>query len=157
MCNTPSNTNLRGYLQELDQLLTNPSPYIPSKQNQHQALLTTVHSKLVFAHLNPFAGCVQVYDLEQDEVRTGMTIKVDRGLCQMQVCDNLLVIHNIDLKTTQIHDIKLDGYDSNLMSESGQIRINKAIKGKLIMDLIKKDDARCPEEALSSRNANKQS
>jgi hypothetical protein len=37
-------------------------------------------------------------------------------LYQMQVVDNLLVLHNLDERTTQIYDLKLADYSSSVLA-----------------------------------------
>ena len=44
-----------------------------------------------------------------------------KDLIQMQVIDNLLVIHNIDSRSTQLYDLKLEDWHIPLMHEDARV------------------------------------
>lgn len=60
----------------------------------------------------------------------------------MQVIDNLLVVHNIDQRVTQIYDLKLEDWNVPLLIDDIKVEIQPALKGLYLTDLLAKDEQR---------------
>ena len=64
-------------------------------------------------HLSPFAGEIFIHELDpQMTFKYSQGIQIQKGGClhQMQIADNLIVIHNMEQKSTNFYDIKLAEY-----------------------------------------------
>ncbi len=65
-------------------------------------------------HLSPVTGEIYIYELDPlNSVKYAQSIQVAKGeiLSQVQIVDNLIVVHNIDDKSTNLYDIKLAEYN----------------------------------------------
>jgi hypothetical protein len=58
----------------------------------------------------------------------------------MQVVDSMLVIHNLDEKTSQLFDVKLLDYFKGVVHEVAEVEMELANKGLFLSDLIMKDN-----------------
>ena len=54
----------------------------------------------------------------------------------MQVVDNLLVVHNLDMNATQLFDLKLEDWYQPLLSDSYRVEYGPANKGKYISEML---------------------
>ena len=59
---------------------------------------------------------------------------------QMQLVDSMLVLHNIDDKSSQVYDIKLSDYQSPLIQENLDLDTAPAKKGFYYCDMIYEDE-----------------
>lgn len=77
----------------------------PTRRSQHQLLFTSVYNKQVLLHLAPGAtsgALIQLYEVDPAfsyKNQQAIQVKTFNGqsqLLQMQVVENLLVVHNLD-------------------------------------------------------------
>ena len=89
-------------------------------------------------HLNPYTAQVALYELDPSFVfKTQMLIEViPNSLSQMQVVDSLLVIHNLDDKSSQAYDLRLPDYHIGILDENLEVNKRPAQKGFYISDMI---------------------
>lgn len=75
------------------------------------------------------------------------TFSSQSQLLQLQVIENLLVVHNIDEQTSGIYDLKSGSTDYNegLFPEVA-VDGGKLVKGKCLGDYIGKDEAKTKDE-----------
>lgn len=59
---------------------------------------------------------------------------------QMQVIDNLLVVHHIDKRTSLIYDLKLQDYHLSLTGDECEVKVEKALNGVQMSELIEKEE-----------------
>lgn len=72
-------------------------------------------------HLSPQTGEIFIHELEPSlNMKYNLSIQLQKGdvLHQMQVVDNLLVVHNIDQKSTNFYDVKLAEYNQPICAEN---------------------------------------
>lgn len=84
-----------------------------NKRGKHQLLVTTLYNKIVMLHLCPATGEIYIHELDPTmSFKYSNSISLARGevLHQIQVVDNLIVVHNMDQKSTNVYDIKLAEY-----------------------------------------------
>jgi hypothetical protein len=113
-------------------------------------LVSTVYNKVLFFHLNPASSLIHIYDLDPTFVyKTPNPIKIaPYQLTQMQIIDNLLVLHNLDERSTQIYDLKLGDYHDPILIDACEVKIEKAIKGIFMTDLLAKEESTNPDEKM---------
>lgn len=73
-----------------------------------------MYNKVIMFHLSPQTGEIFLHELEPSlNLKYSQSIQLQKGdvLHQMQVVDNLLVVHNIDQKSTNFYDVKLAEYN----------------------------------------------
>lgn len=82
------------------------------KKNKHQLFISSVYNKTIMLHLSPATGEIQIHELDP-----GMTFKYSQSILlnrehiyQIQIVDNLIVIHNMEEKSTNMYDVKLAEY-----------------------------------------------
>ena len=83
------------------------------KRMKHQLFVTSLYNKVIMLHLCPHTGEIFIHELEPNVTfKYNQSISIPRGdvLHQMQVIDNLIVVHNLDQKSTNMFDIKLAEY-----------------------------------------------
>ena len=83
------------------------------KRGKHQLFITTLYNKIIMLHLCPTTGEVYIHELDpQMCFKYSNSISLAKGdvLHQIQVVDNLIVIHNVDQKSTNLYDVKLAEY-----------------------------------------------
>lgn len=83
------------------------------RRNKHQILITTLYNKAIMLHLSPQTGEIFIHELDpQMTFKYSQSIQIQKGdaVHQMQVADNLIVVHNIEQKSTNFYDIKLAEY-----------------------------------------------
>lgn len=97
-----------------------------------------MYNKVVLLHLNPNIGKIYVYELDPTFIyRFQQQINVDQGcLCQMQVVDNLLVVHNLDNKDSQIYDFKIQDYSRPLIQNNLNINTSFVDKDAFMSDVV---------------------
>lgn len=65
-------------------------------------------------HLCPNTGEIYIHELDpNNSFKYSQSISISKGdsLYQMQVVDNLIVVHNLDQKSTNLYDVKLAEYN----------------------------------------------
>ncbi len=74
-------------------------------------------------HANPYLGKIYIYELEPNQVyRYQKQIRFPPGsLIRLQVCDSLILIHNLDEKSTQLYDLKITDYTVPLLKPNVQV------------------------------------
>ena len=83
------------------------------KRNKHQLMVTSIYNKLIMLHLSPQTGEIYIHELDPNMTfKYTNSILLTRGdvLHQMQVVDNLICVHNMDEKSSNMYDIKLAEY-----------------------------------------------
>eukprot|EP00347_Sterkiella_histriomuscorum_P007368 403349210 len=88
---------------------------ILNKKCQHQLLLSQIYNKIMLVHLNPFTSQIQLYEIDPD---------------------SLLVLHNIDDKSSQVYDMKLNDYHVPLLNDNLEVNTRPARKGFYLTDMI---------------------
>lgn len=80
-------------------------------------MIAAIQNQIIFLHANPYLGKVFVFELNPDELVTReKAIRFTPGcLIRMQSTDGLIVVHNLDEKTTQLYDLKLKNYEKPLL------------------------------------------
>lgn len=75
---------------------------LDQRRQEHQFLVTCLYNKVVLLHANPFIGQIFVYELDPEFVYKyqNQVNFPSYSLIQMQIIDNLLVIHNLDEKSS---------------------------------------------------------
>lgn len=68
-----------------------------------------MYNKIVLFHLNPYTAQITYYELDPAFVFKATTLidLAPNSLYQMQVVDSLLVVHNLDDKSSQMFDLRL--------------------------------------------------
>ena len=63
-------------------------------------------------HLNPFSSQIHIYELDPGytERLPSVIAVASNSLTQLQVVDNLVVVHNLDEQSSQLYDLKLTDY-----------------------------------------------
>ncbi|TNV83895.1 hypothetical protein FGO68_gene4171 [Halteria grandinella] len=124
--------------------------YVP-KRGQHQVLLSTVYNKVVMFHMAPLSlggAVVTLYELDPSfSYKNQQTIPLTtfngaQQLLQMQLIENLLVVHNMDEQTTQCYDLKLGSteYTECLLKDHLTIDVSKVKKGRTLGYYLQKDE-----------------
>jgi len=101
------NVNLRRIEPAKDPVEGEPRP-----QPKHQILVASLYNKVIMFHANPGMGKIFVYELDPSNC-TKYSVAIGVPSCanlQLQVVDNLLVVHNMDEKTSQLYDLKNTDY-----------------------------------------------
>lgn len=83
------------------------------KRMKHQLFVTSLYNKVMLLHLCPHTGEIFIHELDPNVTfKYNQSISIPRGdvLHQIQVVDNLIVVHNMDQKSTNMYDIKLAEY-----------------------------------------------
>ena len=62
------------------------------------------------------------------------------SLVKMQIIDNTLVIHNMDEKSSQIYDFKIQDYGSPLIESNLEVDTSFAQRGAYFSDLFFQED-----------------
>ena len=64
--------------------------------------MTSLYNKVVLLHANPFLGQIFVFELDPEFIYKyqNQVLYPASSLIQMQIIDNLLVVHNLDEKAT---------------------------------------------------------
>ncbi|CDW82519.1 UNKNOWN [Stylonychia lemnae] len=134
------------------------------RRQQHQILLTTMYHRVILMHYNPNTSQVQAYELDINQtfknnghIQIYQSSLSGKDLIQMQTIDNLLVIHNMDTRATQIYDLKLEDWNIPLLSEDVKIEYGLVNKGKYLSDMLQKEETRYQEyqnQAQSSQQQN---
>ncbi len=108
-------------------------------------LLTTLYHRVIFFHYNPNTGQIFAYELDYSNVYKNhgfITISPLNTLIQMQIVDNLLVVHNIDDSSSQLYDLKLEDWFKPLLREGLRVEYGPVLKGKYITDLLQKEETK---------------
>lgn len=74
-----------------------------SRKTMHQVLLTTIYNKVIFFHLNPQAQSVHIFELDPTftyKNQHAIALPSPLSLYQMQISDNLLVLHDFTSKSS---------------------------------------------------------
>jgi hypothetical protein len=82
-------------------------------------LLSSVYNKILLFHYDPTSSQVHLYELDPAfSYRNQHALQLaPRYLYQLQLSDNLLLSHNIDLCSTQAFDLKLPDYAQPLLAK----------------------------------------
>ena len=89
-------------------------------------------------HANPFIGRIFVYELDPSLIYRfqGQVTFPPLTLIRMQVIDNLLVVHNLDEKASQLYDFKIADYTSALVGPNLDVDSSFVHEGAYCSDLI---------------------
>ena len=96
----------------------------------HQVMLTMIYNKLILLHLNPTAPqgpLLHIYDLDPNysyRIPTPVQLsqQITGHLIQLQVVENLIVIHDLDAKSSQGYDLKIGSdFGCGLFKEGCQV------------------------------------
>lgn len=93
-------------------------------------LVSSVYNKVLLAHFNPVKGVINIYELDPGYIyknQHAINVPFDT-MIQMQVIDNLFVVHLLDKRTTSVYDMKLMDYHIAL-GEDCEVKVEKAKKG----------------------------
>ena len=93
-------------------------------------------------HSNPFLGRIFVFELDPTFVykyQTQVTF-APQTLIKMQIIDNTLVLHNVDEKSSQIYDFKIQDYGSPLIRQNLEVDTSFAKRGAHYSDLFLPED-----------------
>lgn len=68
-------------------------------------------------HANPYLGKIFIIELDPQKVYTYQNqIRFVPGTnLRLQLVDHLIVVHNLDEKTTQLHDLRIPNYHQPLL------------------------------------------
>eukprot|EP00347_Sterkiella_histriomuscorum_P024036 403332528 len=133
---------------------TPPTGISSNRRNQNQVLLTTMYHKVILLHYNPYTSFIEAYELDLTQtfknighIQICHQSQINKDLIQMQVVDNLLVIHNLDSKSSQIYDLKLENWNVPLLSPDipNVVEYGPTQKGRYISDLLAKEEMRYQE------------
>lgn len=115
-----NNKNLKFFMQRSDEYGYEASQVqgiqpqnLNEKRNKHQLLLASIYNKIILLHLSPQMGEVYIHELDPNHCfKYQNSISLPKGdvLYSIQVVDNMIVIHNLDQKSTSLYDIKLAEY-----------------------------------------------
>lgn len=74
-------------------------------------------------HSNPFLGRIFVYELDPQLIYRfqGQVMFTPQTLIRMQIIDNMLVVHNLDDKSSQVYDFKIADYASPLIGPNLEV------------------------------------
>lgn len=127
----------------------------------HQVLLSNVYNKTLFFHLNPQAQQVHIYELDPTfsyKNQNAIVLSDASHQYQMQVVDNLLLVHDMDAKTSQLYDLKLPDYSVGLLAEpshalSSRYLLQSSTKPPVYLsDLIARDERKgTPDESYITK------
>lgn len=87
------------------------------KRDEHHVVVCNMNSKVVLMHLNPYIGKLYLYELEPNMVhpeKTTIQLK-PHNIYRLQVVDGLIVVHDLDAKSTQVYDPKLPDFSEPLL------------------------------------------
>ncbi len=94
-------------------------------------MMSLLYNKLVFLHFNPGTGqqggIIHIYELDPSySYRTPTPIQLAPSsaghLIQLQIVENLIVVHDLDAKTIQAYDIKIGtDFGIGLLKEGCQV------------------------------------
>lgn len=63
-------------------------------------------------HLSPLTGEIFIHELDPSMTfKYSMSIQITKDVHQIQIIDNLIVVHNIEQKSTNFYDVKLAEYN----------------------------------------------
>lgn len=104
-------------------------------------MLTMIYNKLVLLHLNPTAvqgPLLHLYDLDPSysyriPTPVQLSTQTTGHLLQMQVVENLIVVHDLDAKSTQGYDMKIGSdFGCGLFKEGCQVgKDPKSLMGRI--------------------------
>ncbi len=100
-------------------------------------MVACAQNKVVLLHSNPFLGKISIFYLDPTEIfnfEKQISFPVGNDI-RMQVQDGLVVLHNLDEKTTQIFDLKLVDYTESLLIPNLQTN-HEFLKTKFLSDLF---------------------
>ena len=108
------------------------------RRQEHQVMVTCLCNKVIMLHANPFLGRIFVYELDPSLIYRfqGQVTFPAQTLIRMQIIDNMLVVHNLDDKSSQIYDFKIADYASPLISANLETDSSFVLKGAYLSDLI---------------------
>lgn len=67
------------------------------KRNKHQIFVTSLYNKAYMLHLSPQTGEIFLHELDpSNQFKFSQSIMISKDLHQLQVVDNLIVVHNMD-------------------------------------------------------------
>jgi hypothetical protein len=86
----------------------------------HEILVSTIYNKVIFLHANPDQGKIHIFELDpQFTYKYNHVITYQpKHQVKLQVIDNLLVVHNINQKSSQMYDFKIQDYTSPLTRDN---------------------------------------
>jgi hypothetical protein len=69
---------------------------------QHEVLLATIYNKVILLHANPTQGKIHIFELDPQFVYkyNNVITYSPKTQVKLQVIDNLLVVHNINDKSS---------------------------------------------------------
>ena len=93
-------------------------------REEHQVMVATLQNRVVMLHSNPLLGKIFMYELDpSQQYRYQQQVRFrPNSLIRMQVVDNLVLVHNLDDKHSQMYDFKVVDYSAPLLKANLQVQ-----------------------------------
>ena len=79
-----------------------------------------MYNKSIFFHLNPHALTIHIYELDPTfsyKNQHAISLWQADALYQLQVVDNMLVVHDLRGRMSQLYDLKLPDYATGVLKK----------------------------------------
>jgi hypothetical protein len=124
------------------------------RRSMHQVMLAMIYNKLVLLHLNPTPSGQQTPLLHLYELDPGYSYRIPTPvplnpqsaghLIQLQIVENLIVVHDMDAKVTQAYDLKIGSdFGIGLLKEGCQVEKDGS---RGLMDVLADEEVRMADD-----------